>query len=142
MKKILLAIIVSWFSIGQISVATNSRIYDNNKIKNRLWERMISAITYVESRNDDRALNKKSGAFGRFQMKKIYVDDVNRILKLQKKKQRYTYADRGNYKKAREMFDIIQSHYNPEKEIDKAIILHRGKKSKSYINEVKNRMCQ
>lgn len=39
------------------------------------------------------------------------------------------------------MFEIYQSHHNPTKDIDKAIVLHRGKKVKSYIRKVKQEMC-
>lgn len=110
------------------------------KLHEAKWERMIAAITYVESRNDDRAYNKASGALGRFQMKKIYVDDVNRIASLKKLKKRYKYSDRTNPLKSREMFDILQGHYNPEKNIEKAIKIHRGRDSKPYRDAVLNEM--
>lgn len=101
------------------------------------WEKMVYAISKVESQVDDLAYNKKSGALGRYQMKKIYVDEVNRILSLRKSKKRYAYSDRTDPKKAREMFDIFQSHHNPIKDINRAIRLHRGLYSASYENEVK-----
>lgn len=110
------------------------------RIHNAKWERMVQAITYVESRNDDEAYNKASGALGRFQMKKIYVDDVNRIQGLKKAKKRYRYSDRTDPKKSREMFDILQGYYNPEKNISKAIRLHRGKDSKPYREEIYKKM--
>lgn len=40
--------------------------------------------SFVESRNDDRAYNATSGALGRWQMKRVYVDEVNRILCLKR----------------------------------------------------------
>ena len=101
------------------------------------WEKMVYAISKVESQVDDLAYNKKSGALGRYQMKKIYVDEVNRILSLRKSKKRYAYSDRTDPKKAREMFDIYQSHHNPKKSISRAIRLHRGIKSTPYEDEVK-----
>ena len=101
------------------------------------WEQMIYAISKVESSIDDTAYNEKSGALGRFQMKKIYVDEVNRILTLRKSKKRYAYSDRTDLKKAREMFDIFQSYHNPRKDINRAIRLHRGFYSASYESEVK-----
>lgn len=138
MRKWVLVFIAYWFSISYMAEATIKT--NTEKTFEVIWERLITAITYVESRNDDKAYNKKSGALGRFQMKRIYVDDVNRILKMKKIKRKYSYEDRKNHKKAREMFDIIQNHYNPEKDIDKAIVLHRGKVSKRYIKEIKAHM--
>ena len=73
-------------------------------------------------------------------MKKIYVDDVNRIQGLKKAKKRYRYSDRTDPKKSREMFDILQGYYNPEKNISKAIRLHRGKDSKPYREEIYKKM--
>ena len=48
-------------------------------IEARVWDKLAAAISFVESRNDDRAYNASSGALGRWQMKKVYVDEVNRI---------------------------------------------------------------
>ena len=102
-----------------------------------VWERLVHAICMVESGCDDKAKNKVSSASGRFQMLKVYVDEVNRI----KGKHLYSYKDRFDPVKSREMFEIYQSHHNPTKDIDKAIVLHRGKKVKSYIRKVKQEMC-
>ena len=110
------------------------------KFHDARWERMVEAITYVESRNDDHDYNKVSGALGRFQMKKIYVDDANRISQLKGLGKRFSYHDRTNRKKAREMFDIVQGHYNPKRSISKAIRLHRGKKSPEYEREINKHM--
>lgn len=91
----------------------------------------------VEARDNDRAYNVSSGALGRWQMKKVYVDEVNRILRLKRDKRRYRYEDRTNPVKAREMFEIYQSHHNPNRDIDRAIKLHRGLHSPKYVKEVK-----
>lgn len=102
------------------------------------WEKMVIAICMAESEMNDTAKNPTSSASGRFQMLTGYVDDVNRICG----KKKYTYDDRFNPVKAREMFDIVQGHYNPEKDIDKAITLHRGKRSEKYIKAIKDKMKQ
>lgn len=113
-------------------------ISDKKEAMDRVvWERLVHAICMVESGCDDSARNPKSSASGRFQMLKIYVDEVNRI----KGKRAYSYNDRLNPTKAREMFEIYQQHYNPSKDIDRAIVLHRGKVSKKYIKKVKSEMC-
>lgn len=96
--------------------------------------------SFVESRNDDRAYNATSGALGRWQMKRVYVDEVNRILCLKREKRKYRYEDRTNPVKAREMFEIYQSHHNPKKDIDRAIRLHGGLHSPMYVKEVKRKL--
>lgn len=63
-------------------------------IEARVWDRLAAALSFVESRDDDRAYNATSGALGRWQMKKVYVDEVNRILRLKREKKRYRYDDR------------------------------------------------
>lgn len=119
---------------------TNSMEVDKDIIKNNLekarWEKLVYALCQVESGCDDNATNPHSTAAGRFQMLRGYVDEVNRI----KRKKIYTYSDRFNPVKAREMFEIYQAHHNPKKDIDKAIIIHRGKISKKYIKKVKEEM--
>jgi hypothetical protein len=89
-------------------------------VEARVWDKLAAALSFVESRDDDRAYNATSGALGRWQMKKVYVDEVNRILCLKREKKRYRYDDRTNPVKAREMFEIYQSHHNPNKDIDRA----------------------
>ena len=142
MKRILLIILLTFVSLS--SFESNNKRNDINvsELKKIEWKRMIKAISWVESRNNDFAYNPTSGALGRFQMKKIYVHEGNRILKLRKSKKRYSYKDRTNNKKCLEMFEIYQSHHNPKRNINKAIVLHRGKNSKPYIKAVKQKMKQ
>ena len=109
-------------------------------VEARVWDKLAAALSFVESKDDDRAYNASSGALGRWQMKRIYVDEVNRILRLKREKRRYRYEDRTNPVKAREMFEIYQSHHNPKKDIDWAIRLHRGLHSPKYVKEVKNKL--
>lgn len=108
----------------------------DKEMNDKIWEALVNAICIIESNNNDNAINPRSGASGRFQMKTIYVDEVNRILKQNK----YKYSDRFDAKKSREMFEIYQSHHNPTKDINKAIVIHRGKHSKKYINAIKKEM--
>ncbi len=115
------------------SKLTKSKVKETKKVKLLSeWELTIQAITAVESNNDDTALSSSSSAAGRFQQLECYVEDCNRILG----KKKYSLADRHNPVKAREMFDIIQAHYNPERDCRKAILLHRGKNSKAYLKAV------
>jgi hypothetical protein len=137
MRRIIVVSILSLFPL-LVSDARVPTISDKKDAMDRVvWERLVHAICMVESGCDDSARNPKSSASGRFQMLKIYVDEVNRI----KGKRAYSYNDRLNPTKAREMFEIYQQHYNPSKDIDRAIVLHRGKVSKKYIKKVKSEMC-
>lgn len=134
MKKILVLTVLSFVPllVSDAKVLPTTK-EDRDKV---VWERLVHAICMVESGCDDNAKNKTSSACGRFQMLRVYVDEVNRI----KGKKVYSYNDRFDPLKAREIFEIYQQHYNPNKDIDRAIILHRGKKSKSYIKNVKQEM--
>ena len=40
-------------------------------VEARVWDKLAAALSFVESRNDDRAYNATSGALGRWQMKRI-----------------------------------------------------------------------
>lgn len=135
MKRILAMTVLSFVPllVSNVKVLPTTK-EDRDKV---VWERLVHAICIVESGCDDKAKNKVSSASGRFQMLKVYVDEVNRI----KGKRLYSYKDRFDPVKSREMFEIYQSHHNPTKDIDKAIVLHRGKKAKSYIRKVKQEMC-
>ena len=62
--------------------------------KENEWEKMVKAICQVESGCDDKAKNNKSSAAGRFQMLKVYVDEVNRLCG----RKAYNYSDRFNAK--------------------------------------------
>lgn len=135
MKKILVLTVLSFIPL----LVSDAKVLPTTKEdRDRVvWERLVHAICMVESGCDDKAKNKVSSASGRFQMLKVYVDEVNRI----KGKPLYSYKDRFDPVKSREMFEIYQSHHNPTKDIDKAIVLHRGNKVKSYIRKVKQEMC-
>lgn len=137
MRKVIAVSILSLFPL-LVSDIRVSAISDKKDAMDRVvWERLVHAICMVESGCDDNAKNKTSSACGRFQMLRVYVDEVNRI----KGKKVYSYNDRFDSLKAREMFEVYQQHYNPNKDIDRAIVLHRGKVSKNYIRKVKSEMC-
>lgn len=136
MRKVIAVSILSLFPL-LVSDIRVPAISDKKEAMDRVvWERLVHAICMVESGCDDNAKNKTSSACGRFQMLRVYVDEVNRI----KGKRIYSYNDRFDPLKAREMFEIYQQHYNPNKDINRAIIPHRGKVSKKYIKNVKENM--
>lgn len=67
---------------------------------------LYEAIARVESRGIDCAVGDDGKAAGRYQLHKIYVDDVNRIAKTN-----YTYNDRFDAEKSLTMVKIYLSHY-------------------------------
>lgn len=89
------------------------------KVVESNWEVMYMAICAVESEFNPAAYNRNSGAAGIIQIRPIYVKDVNEI-----QGTNYTLEDRYNPVKCREMFEIYQSQYNPNKDIATAINLH------------------
>lgn len=69
-------------------------------------EQLLDAIAIVESNCNDSAVGDNGNAVGRYQIWKTYVDDVNRIVHTS-----YSYADRKDPVKAREMVKIYLRHY-------------------------------
>ena len=100
-----------------VSAGTNAAKSVNKSGIN--WNPVMDAIIQVESEGNPKAVSGNS--VGAMQITPILVKDCNEILKKQKSKKRYTMADRYSVAKSKEMFLLIQSHYNPENSIEKAI---------------------
>lgn len=107
------------------------------------WSKVIDAIVKVESRGNEKAYNPNGDCCGILQITKILVRETNQILANKKSTKRYTYADRFNAEKSKEMFIILQEHFNPEHNVEKAIrCWNRGfygnwrGKSTAYYNKV------
>lgn len=88
------------------------------------WGAVMNAIIQVESGGNSRAVNGKY--VGAMQIGPILVKDCNNILKQRNIEKRYTLADRYSVDKSKEMFLIIQSRYNPSKNIEKGIRIWNG----------------
>jgi hypothetical protein len=86
-----------------------SELWDYNISNNTTH--LLSALIMVESRDNDSAHAVGEDAVGCLQIRKTMVDDVNRILKRQKKDLRFTYDDRWLRNKSIQMFDIYCKHY-------------------------------
>lgn len=99
------------------------------------WDRFVKTLIFVESGGDSTAVGKSNDC-GILQITPIYVAEVNRIQSLI----RYSLEDRFSVKKSLEMFEIIQSYYNPNKDIDKAISLHNPRAGKEYFNKIKTNL--
>jgi len=117
-------------------------------------EDLLNAIEQVESGGDSNAVGDGGAAIGSFQIHKIYVDDVNRILIIWRDKlneifanyhtlhpdpnniksfdfEPYTYEDRYNKKHSRFMVFVYLTYYTPfndnyDIDIEKAARIHNG----------------
>ena len=88
------------------------------------WNPVMDAIIQVESEGNPNAVSGNS--VGVMQITPILVKDCNDILKKKKSKKRFTLADRYSIAKSKEMFLLIQAHYNPANNVEKAIRLWNG----------------
>lgn len=95
------------------------------------WSRLVSALIKVESNGNDKAVNESSGASGCLQLMPIYVAEANRLTN-----GNYTLEDRFDRTKSIEMFNVIQSHYNKDMDIEKAIHLHNPNAGQWYTERV------
>ena len=108
------------------------------------WNPVMDAIIQVESGGNPNA--KSGNSVGVMQITPILVEDCNQILQQKKSKKRYTLADRYSVKKSKEMFLLIQSHYNPMNNVEKAIRLWNGgvnynvRATNRYFRKVMNLM--
>lgn len=104
------------------------------------WEPVIKAIVQVESEGNTRAV--KGNSCGTMQITPILVAECNNILKKRKSKKRYTLRDRFSLEKSKEMFLLMQSHFNPLNDIEKAIRSWNGgnkysvKRTQRYFEKV------
>ena len=89
------------------------------------WTRVINAIAEVESEGNTKVKNS-AGCVGLLQITKICVRQCNIWLKQEKSKKRYTYNDRLDPEKSKEMFILTQKHLNPKNDIEHAIRLWNG----------------
>lgn len=156
---------------------------ENAARTNHSFEDLLDAIEWVESKGragmmgdaEPVVLELKVGAvveinyraIGAYQLHKIYVDDVNRILKGWKEQigaqikeaggkglggwfVPYTYEDRWNRECSRDMVDVYLTYYNPseaENEFEAMARIHNGgpdgwkkESTKEYWEKVKSRL--
>ena len=116
LRKFLLSCIML-FSVMTMNAQNNSTQYD--------WTRVINAVAQVESCVNPKVV-KSAGCAGLLQITKICVRQCNIWLEQDKSKKRYTYADRLDPEKSKEMFILTQKHLNPKNDIEHAIRLWNG----------------
>ncbi len=83
------------------------------------WTAVMDAIILVESEGNPRAVSGNS--VGAMQITPILVRECNNILKARGSKKQYSLNDRYDVGKSKEMFLLIQSHYNKTNNVEKAI---------------------
>lgn len=126
--------------------AAPSKAQEIEEAKKAKLERIMDAIIKTESQGNPKTHNRKGNCAGILQITPIFVKEANNILKKRGIKKRYTLADRFNVEKSKEMFFIIQGHFNPSANTEKAIRLWNGgpyyKKAKTqkYYNKVMRNM--
>ena len=104
------------------------------------WQPVIDAIIQVESNGNPKA--KRGNSVGAMQITPILVAQCNIILKERKSTKRYTLADRYSVAKSKEMFLLMQSEYNTQNNIEKAIRAWNGgnnysvKRTQRYYEKV------
>lgn len=88
------------------------------------WDKLILAISYTESKFKTDAVGN-SQDYGCLQITPSYCAEVNRISGAN-----FKHEDAFDIDSSLAMFDAMQSHYNPDHDIDMAIYFHN--KSASY----------
>ena len=73
---------------------------------------LVDVLILVESAGNERAYNKKENAVGCLQIRPIMVREVNRILRKQNSKQRFTKEDRWDCGLSKEMFYIWRDYHH------------------------------
>jgi soluble lytic murein transglycosylase-like protein len=114
LKKIILIVLL----ILPIGINAQKKQFD--------WNPVMDAIIQVESKGNPKAFNKNGNCAGILQITPGLVKQCNIWLKAKKSKKRYTLADRYNVKKSKEMFVMIQNHYNKSNNVEKAIRIWNG----------------
>ncbi|MCD8291554.1 MAG: lytic transglycosylase domain-containing protein [Prevotella sp.] len=138
MEKILrLALVFLFVVISSLSTLAK----ENGTVKKRFnWHPVMNAIIQVESEGNPQAVKGKS--CGAMQISPIMVEECNQILEKRNSKKRFTLEDRFNVQRSKEMFILIQLHYNPDNNVEKAIRSWNGgqrysvKATQRYYNKV------
>lgn len=96
------------------------------------WDILTLAIIETESQYDSMAIGRDGKDRGVLQLRPIYITDANRIIGIET----YSEYDAFSVQKSIEMFNIIQDHYNPQHDIERAITLHNPRGGNYYHTKV------
>jgi hypothetical protein len=101
------------------------RITEENTAKN--WDKFIGALIQIESGGIEDVIGDNGASVGVLQIKKIYVDEVNRL-----NGTKFTYYDRYSRVKSVEMFNIM----NPERDILLSLYRHNPNAGDDYYAKI------
>jgi hypothetical protein len=109
MRKIILILMLFCFSSLPGLAPLRKTLYIERPIVIKPYEKLRKAIIWVESKNDPMAYNKKEGAVGLYQIRKIRLDDFNK-----RTKSVYKLSDMYNPDKAKSVFlwYATKKHYS------------------------------
>lgn len=96
-----------------------------------LWDVFIEALIQVESGGDHKAVGRANDV-GVLQITPIMVKEANRILG----EDAYSLDDRYSREKSVEMFNIVQNHHNPDKDVMEALRIWNPRAPKGYAEKV------
>ena len=134
---VLVSILVLVMKVCTASAATNGNVSSTDDFD---WTPVMEAIIQVESEGNPKA--KSGNSVGVMQITPILVAECNDILKRRKSKKRFSLRDRFDLAKSKEMFVLIQSYFNPQNDIERAIRAWNGgyrysvKRTQKYFNKV------
>ena len=94
-----------------------------------------SPVIITEECERNPKVKSSKNAIGPFQITKIYVDEVNNLYNTN-----FVLEDAWDLDKALTMFEMMNDHYNPTRDIDRAIKLHNPGAGKWYGKRIKDRM--
>lgn len=115
-----------------LEVADTIVVYrDTSIVFKNDWDAFIEALIWVESKGNANAVGRDNDV-GVLQITPILVEDCNRIVKHQK----YSLEDRIDSLKSVEMFNVIQKHYNPQRDFHWALKLWNSGAPLSYHRKV------
>ena len=100
--------------------------------------KLITAIIWIESSNNDSALNKKENAVGCIQIRQIMLHEVNRICNMTDNGLFFDLDDRWSRDKSLQMFNIWRQYHHPNDTLEKIARNWNGG-PKGYANRKTNR---
>ena len=94
------------------------------------WDMFTLALIGVESTFDSTALSDKD-ARGFLQLTSVWVDEVNRLCATS-----YSYEDAWRTERAVELYELMQDHKNPGRDLETAIRLHNPRAGRWYARRI------
>jgi hypothetical protein len=98
MKRIMVLILLFLFSMN-VTAPCERYLYIKLSSPINFYEKLINAVTFIESRHGKFVYNARENAVGWFQIRQCRVDHYNKILGT-----KYVLNDFYNYELSREMF--------------------------------------